>query len=52
MGGFTGIPDSESEEQAMAAIFNYIDRIFTLVKPKKLLYISIDGFTWFFLFFF
>lgn len=36
-------PPPETEEQMFDAIFDYIDRIFSIVRPRKLLYMAIDG---------
>ncbi|CAG2106328.1 unnamed protein product [Medioppia subpectinata] len=33
----------ETEEEMFVAIFEYIERIMTIVKPKKLLYMAVDG---------
>mgnify|MGYP001033075839 FL=1 len=33
----------ETEEDMMVAIFKYIDRIFSIIRPRKLLYMAIDG---------
>lgn len=36
-------PPPETEEQMFDAIFDYTDRIFSIVRPRKLLYMAIDG---------
>jgi 5'-3' exoribonuclease 2 len=36
-------PPPETEDEAMMEIFNYIDRIMAVVRPRKLLYMAIDG---------
>ncbi|RHZ47101.1 hypothetical protein Glove_593g22 [Diversispora epigaea] len=36
-------PAPTSEDDMMIEIFNYIERIMSLMRPKKLLYIAIDG---------
>ncbi|CAG8586736.1 6270_t:CDS:10, partial [Diversispora eburnea] len=36
-------PAPTSEDEMMIEIFNYIERIMSSVRPKKLLYIAIDG---------
>lgn len=33
----------ENEQEMMLAIFEYIDRIFSIVRPRRLLYMAIDG---------
>ena len=33
----------EDEDEMMVAIFEYIDRIFNIVRPRRLLYMAIDG---------
>ena len=33
----------EDEDAMMVAIFEYIDRIFNIVRPRRLLYMAIDG---------
>lgn len=32
-----------SDDQMYAAIFNYIDHLFSIIKPKKTFYMAIDG---------
>jgi 5'-3' exoribonuclease 2 len=36
-------PAPKDEDEMMVAIFEYIDRIFNIVRPRKLLYMAIDG---------
>ena len=36
-------PAPEDEDEMMVAIFEYIDRIFNIVRPRRLLYMAIDG---------
>ena len=36
-------PAPKNEEEMMILIFEYIDRIFRLVRPRRLLYMAIDG---------
>ena len=36
-------PAPKDEEEMMVAIFEYIDRIFNIVRPRSLLYMAIDG---------
>ena len=36
-------PAPENEDEMMEAIFEYIDRIFNIVRPRKVLYMAIDG---------
>lgn len=43
-----------SDEKIFIDIFNYIDHLFTKIKPKKLFFMAVDGkqFSPFFFFFF
>ncbi|RDD44675.1 5'-3' exoribonuclease 2 [Trichoplax sp. H2] len=36
-------PAPQTEDDMMTAIFDYIDRIFNIVRPRKLIYMAIDG---------
>ena len=36
-------PAPANEDEMMVDIFAYIDRIFSIVRPRKLLYMAIDG---------
>ncbi|XP_065833405.1 5'-3' exoribonuclease 2-like [Oscarella lobularis] len=36
-------PPPKNEDEMMVAIFEYIDRIFAIVRPRRLLYMAIDG---------
>ena len=36
-------PPPKNEEEMMVLIFEFIDRIFAIVRPRKLLYMAIDG---------
>ncbi|CAG0882051.1 unnamed protein product [Darwinula stevensoni] len=36
-------PAPRDEDEMMRAIFDFIDRIFSIVRPRKLLYMAIDG---------
>ncbi|KAF9971330.1 5'-3' exoribonuclease 2 [Actinomortierella ambigua] len=38
-----GKPPPETEEEMFMAIFEYIERIVNMVRPRKLLYMAIDG---------
>jgi 5'-3' exoribonuclease 2 len=38
-----GRPPPATEEEMYSAIFAYIDRVFSVVRPRKLLYLAIDG---------
>ena len=36
-------PAPKNEEEIMVAIFEAIDRLFCIVRPRRLLYMAIDG---------
>lgn len=36
-------PAPKNEDEMMEAIFECIDRLFRIVRPRKLLYMAIDG---------
>lgn len=36
-------PAPKNEDEMMIAIFEFIDRIFSIVRPRRLLYMAIDG---------
>ena len=36
-------PAPKNEDEMMVDIFEYIDRIFAICRPRKLLYMAIDG---------
>ncbi|XP_041419786.1 5'-3' exoribonuclease 2 isoform X1 [Xenopus laevis] len=36
-------PAPKNEDEMMVAIFEYIDRLFNIVRPRRLLYMAIDG---------
>lgn len=37
------IPAPETEEEMFMAIFDYIDRLVSVVRPRKVLFMAIDG---------
>lgn len=36
-------PAPKNEDEMMVAIFEYIDRLFNIVRPRRVLYMAIDG---------
>lgn len=40
---FSYRPAPKNEDEMMIAIFECIDRMFSIVRPRKLLYMAIDG---------
>lgn len=36
-------PAPKNEDEMMVAIFEYIDRLFSIIRPRKVLYMAIDG---------
>uniref|UniRef100_A0A7M4EVU5 5'-3' exoribonuclease n=1 Tax=Crocodylus porosus TaxID=8502 RepID=A0A7M4EVU5_CROPO len=36
-------PAPKNEDEMMVAIFEYIDRLFNIIRPRRLLYMAIDG---------
>lgn len=36
-------PQPKNESEMMVAIFAYIDRLFSIVRPRRVLYMAIDG---------
>jgi hypothetical protein len=36
-------PAPKNEDEMMVAIFEFIDRIFAIVRPRRVLYMAIDG---------
>ncbi|KAI0225235.1 5'-3' exoribonuclease 2, partial [Massospora cicadina] len=41
--GFEDKPAPETEEDMMLEIYSYLDRIICMIRPRKLLYLAIDG---------
>ncbi|GFQ03124.1 5'-3' exoribonuclease 4 [Phtheirospermum japonicum] len=37
------LPPPQSYDEVFTAVFNYIDRVFSLIRPRKLLYMALDG---------
>lgn len=40
---FVSRPAPKNEDEMMVAIFECIDRLFKIVRPRKVLYMAIDG---------
>lgn len=40
---FVPRPAPKNEDEMMVAIFEYIDRLFNIVRPRRVLYMAIDG---------
>ena len=40
---FLSRPAPKNEDEMMLIIFDFIDRIFSIVRPRRLLYMAIDG---------
>ncbi|XP_030933296.1 5'-3' exoribonuclease 4-like isoform X2 [Quercus lobata] len=38
-----GLPPPKSYDDIFAAVFSYVDRVFSIVRPRKLLFLAIDG---------
>ncbi|XP_077499060.1 5'-3' exoribonuclease 2-like isoform X2 [Amblyomma americanum] len=36
-------PSPKTEDEMMTAMFEYIDRVFNIVRPRRLLYLAVDG---------
>lgn len=36
-------PAPKNEDEMMVAIFEYIDRLYNIVRPRRVLYMAIDG---------
>jgi len=43
-------PAPKDEDEMMVAIFECIDRLFRIVRPRKVLYMAIDGVVSFYIF--
>lgn len=43
-------PAPKNEDEMMVAIFEYIDRLFNIVRPRRVLYMAIDGVVSYFIF--